>query len=491
AQGTPGVGATVQFSDVSIDISTPPVAAALINLSPPQPPTQVARNVNFLSGNSTTAFTIGTTGQTLNLDGGTSSSISRNGSANSTFSASVNLLGTGKTLAIANANTTGRLAFSSLNIGDSNALTISNVGTTNITSLSGSGASSSATFSGSGSSTLSNISSIATLNIQGGSRSLGSISGVNSMTVAGSGSTNFSTMTGTGAAAVATFNGTGSSSGTSISNVGTINVDGGIRTFGTINGASTLNLSGGSLTINSLNTTGTNTTNINVTGGNHTITSVNRGAVNLSGTGSIASSIAVSNNSSLGGAGVIGGNVTVNSGSILSGTSTINGNVSIQTGATHSPGNSPGTQTIAGNLTYQAGSTFVWELNGNSINNSDFDRVVFSGTGRSMTVGGAMNTRLNFVGSNFNDAFWTDNRSWTVFSNVDVDQASIDNMNIVIDTPGAPNGTLAWVFNSNNKNLSLQFSAVPEPGTMALLGLATGVVGFAKRRRLKALVART
>jgi hypothetical protein len=404
---TPGVGATTQFSDFTPAVFPPPAIApsASINLEG----TKVTQNVNFLSGNSTTVFTIGAGGQTLNLDGGASSSISRQGSANSSFAASVNLLGTGKTISISNTNATGTLAFTTLNIGNSNSLTVSGAGTTNISALSGSGTSS-----------------------------------------------------------IATFSGTGNSALSSISNVATINVQGGIRNLGTVSGANRVNLSGGSATIGTLNTA-----TINVTGGSHTITQANQSTVNLGNAATLSSSI------------------SVNSNSVLNGTGTINGNVVIRTNATHSPGNSPGTQTIAGNLSYEAGSTFVWELNGNSVNNTDFDRIQFSGAGRSLSVGGAMNTRLNFVGANFNDAFWTENRSWTVFSNVDVTQDSVNNMNIVIDTPGAPNGTLAWVFDSNSKNLSLRFSAVPEPGTMALLGLATCLVGFAKRRKLKHLVSRT
>lgn len=546
--GAPVAGDTAQFSDFTPAVFPPPAIApsAAVNLEG----TKSARNINFLSGNTTTVFTIGSAGQTLNLDGGTSSSISRLGSANTVFSAAVNLLGTGKTISVANGNAVGTLGFSSLNIGDSNALTISGAGTTNITTLSGSGAASSAaftgagnstlstisniatidvqgggtrslgtvsgvsslsvsgsgttnfntvtgtgasaiaTFSGAGSSTLSGISSVGTINVEGGTRNLGAINGVSSLNVSGTGTTNFTNLTGTGAAAIATFSGEGSSTGTSISSIGTINVNGGTRTFGTVNGASAINLTGGSLSIGALNTTGINTTNISVSGGNHSITAADRANISISGTGSIASSITVNNNSSLSGSGVINGNVTVNSGSVLGGTSTINGNVSIQTGATHSPGNSPGVQTIAGNLLYAAGSTFVWELNGNSVNAADFDQVVFSGAGRTLTVDGLMDTRLNFVGANFNNPFWLNNKTWTVFANVVVTQDSIDNMNIIIDTPGAPNGTLAWVFDSNSNNLNLRFSAVPEPGTLALLGLATGLLGVAKRRKLKALMVR-
>lgn len=430
--GTPGAGDTAEFSDFTIIIGSQPVAAAEIDLSSPFPPTQVARNINFLFGNSTTAFTIGTSVQTLNLDGGTTSSISREGSANSTFAASVNLLGSSRSLSITNSDATSNRSLnfsSSLNIG-TNALTVNGIGKTDISTLSGSGATSSATFTGSGDSTLSSISGISTINVQGGTRDVG-----------------------------------------------------------IINGASVLNLSGGSLTLNNLNTTGTNTTSINVTGGNHTITSVNRAAVNLSGTGSIASNITVSNNSSLGGAGVIGGNVVVNSGSILSGTSTINGNVSIQTGATHSPGNSPGTQTIAGNLTYDAGSTFVWELDGNSTSNGSFDQILLTDPASSLLVNGSMETRLVFTNADFSDDFWKSNRTWTVFTGL-TNSAAVNNMQIAfVPLAPKPNGDFKW--KQSGSNLNLTFSAVPEPGTLALLGLAAGLAGFAKRRKLKALVART
>jgi hypothetical protein len=132
----------------------------------------------------------------------------------------------------------------------------------------------------------------------------------------------------------------------------------------------------------------------------------------------------------------------------------------------------------------------VWELNGNSLTPGDYDQIVFSGAGRTLTVDGLMDTRLNFVGANFNNPFWLNNKTWTVFSNVAVTQDSVNNMNIVIDTPGAPNGTLAWVFDSNSNNLNLRFTAVPEPGVLALLGLVTGLFGVAKRRKIRALIVR-
>src|SRR5207248_2207857 len=161
--------------------------------------------------------------------------------------------------------------------------------------------------------------------------------------------------------------------GLSNTNAGTIDLDGGTRTFtvaqGTVPSGVDLSISAvianggltkagaGTLLLSNANTYSSGTT-------------VSAGTLQLSGSGTLGSTsggttvnggtLLVNNTS---GSGTGTGNVTVNNTGTLGGTGTISGNVIVNSGGNLSPGNSPGILTT-GSVTLNSGSNFVIEING-------------------------------------------------------------------------------------------------------------------------------
>jgi autotransporter-associated beta strand protein len=107
---------------------------------------------------------------------------------------------------------------------------------------------------------------------------------------------------------------------------------------------------------------------------------------------------------------------TVASAAKLSGTGSIATNTTIS--GTHQPGAGLGTQTFTGTLTYGSASRLSWELGGNTDTGAgtNFDRVAAAGV--TVTSGGKVDLVFNSNGStvNFTNAFWTQNRTWTVLT---------------------------------------------------------------------------
>jgi len=198
---------------------------------------------------------------------------------------------------------------------------------------------------------------------------------------------------------------------------------------------------------------------------------------NTTGSGSGTGLLTVSASATLGGSGSISGATTIN--------------------GTHSPGNSPGLQTFGGDLTYNSGANFLWELTGNTTADRgvNYDAVDVSGT---LTFSGSTGLNLTFnSGSTVSwaDSFWSSNQQWKIFSATN--QSIIGSGNFVVTTNSwadaagvlfptiRPDGS--FTLSSDANNIYLEYTAVPEPSTYALLGMAAaGLAGYGLRRRQRA-----
>jgi len=277
-----------------------------------------------------------------------------------------------------------------------------------------------------------------------------------------------------------------------ISNNVTVNGNftvGGFNNSTTFNGAMDLGASTRTVTLDNSATVGgavtglgglivTSTTNRSLTlGGNNTYS----GATTVSGSsilrvnGTLASSsVIVDVGATLGGSGVISNATTIN--------------------GIHSPGNSPGLQTFVTDLSYGGAATFSFELisNATGVRGTDFDAVNVGGN-LSITNGAQFNITLNGVGSavDFTLGFWGSNQSWLVFDSTGVGTTSgnFGIGSVSLDISGnnySAFGSFATSVDVNN-DLYLNWTAVPEPSTYALIGMAAAAfAGYTIRRRKRA-----
>ncbi|MFA6285920.1 MAG: autotransporter-associated beta strand repeat-containing protein [Opitutaceae bacterium] len=281
--------------------------------------------------------------------------------------------------------------------------------------------------------------------------------------------------------------------------LGTIDLNGGTRTFTVGNGVAAVDLTitpeikNGGLTKTGLGTlalTGTNT----YTGA----TTVTTGTLSVSG--SIASSATTVGNGAtlaLSGSGIAGA-VTVNSGGAFQlGTAGTAGAVAINSGtfggvgtvnsltftgaSVFGPGNSPGTVTIAdgGSLTLSSGTTSTFQFTDSGFGVGTFDLVTTPSTGTG-TIAGILN--LDFTGSGY-----TAGTSVTF-----INLSSITGTFSAVNITGLSGLTANVNYNdaTGDVSLTLATTAIPEPSTYALLG-GFGALLFALGYRRRARKAST
>jgi fibronectin-binding autotransporter adhesin len=244
---------------------------------------------------------------------------------------------------------------------------------------------------------------------------------------------------------------------------GTVRFSGGGNRSTDITGAGSLEKAGD----NVLTLSGTNTYTGN--------TIVNAGTLLINGDQSTATgAITVASGATLGGSGTIGGLTTIN--------------------GTHSPGTSPGIQTFESGLTYNNGSTFVWELFENTTAGRGINYDGVNVTGGILTIEAGVNSNLvfNSSGSNvlWSDIFWDSDQSWLVFENANEPSIlGIPTITLSADSDGKSLDGIrelaSFSWSVQGDNIFLNYSAVPEPGTYALIGglLALGAALIRRRMR--------
>lgn len=246
-----------------------------------------------------------------------------------------------------------------------------------------------------------------------------------------------------------------------------------------------------------------------ILGGNNSYggdTIVNQGTLIINGTNSGGGAVAVRKNATLNvnGALALGGLIEVDgtlggsgslyfsSGSELKGSGTVNHALTVGSAAgqlnTLSPGNSPGTMSFGASQTWANGGAYVWEL-------SDVDAGAGVGWDVINITGGldivASNFMLEVVSLNnlFANGLVADfdalqDYSWTILTasggitGFDADKFSLDLGNFANAHDGF------WSLSQSGNSLNLNYAAVPEPSTWALLaGGLTVVICLRKRRR--------
>ncbi|MFT3881101.1 MAG: PEP-CTERM sorting domain-containing protein [Gemmatales bacterium] len=180
---------------------------------------------------------------------------------------------------------------------------------------------------------------------------------------------------------------------------------------------------------------------------------------------------------------------TVNNGAVLGGSGSINGAVGVFNGATLSPGNSAGTLTVS-SLTMD-GATYLAEISSSVLgdrvtvgsgsatilNDATLDTHLLNGfkplTGNAYAIinnpsGGSVIGTFNGLGEG--DTFYVDDQLFQIRYNV------------------GTYSTTGGIFTTLTPGGSVVIAAIPEPGTVAFIGLAgVGLVGawYQRRRRIQ------
>lgn len=189
---------------------------------------------------------------------------------------------------------------------------------------------------------------------------------------------------------------------------------------------------------------------------------------------------------------------TVNTGGTLQGTGNINSNITVA-GGTIAPGNSAGILHVNGNITLSSTSTVSIEINGNTPGGGGYDQINILGTTRVIDLG---NSILSVTLSGYTplptDKFFIINNDddLAAINGIFFNQPNGSNINI-----GGYVGKIAYtgdflngggLTGGNDVVIYELMTAVPEPGAIALMGLAGfGALQWYLRRKPPATTAAT
>lgn len=201
--------------------------------------------------------------------------------------------------------------------------------------------------------------------------------------------------------------------------------------------------------------------------------------------------------------GTVGGTVTVDAGGTLKGSdTTFTGPVSIGDGGVHSPGTSPGSQTFASGLAYSGSSSLTWELIANTTSGPGTNYDFISVTGGDLTIASGASLSLEFLNTgvasstvDWADSFWDVGRTWTL-----IDFTSSGSSTGIFTLVGSPSTWLdsgstslatarpsaSFSVANQGGDVVLTYAIVPEPGSIALVGIGVGLAAIAVRRRRSA-----
>jgi autotransporter-associated beta strand protein len=230
---------------------------------------------------------------------------------------------------------------------------------------------------------------------------------------------------------------------------------------GTIEGTgSVIKTGGGTLTLSGVNTYSGTTT-------------VNNGNLTIASGGALGTGAVTVNGGTLQVNGTVGGSVTVNSGGTLAGTGTIDGVTQVNAGGFLNPGTSPGILTFNDNLSNLG--TINMEINGTGAGLFD---VLRGDNANIFTFGGtlALSTGYAVTAGDTIALF----QNWSAFSGTFANITGTDlGAGLFWDT-----STLA-----TNGTIVAGVTAIPEPTSIALIGVGLGLGLVTRMRRKKKTVA--